>query len=233
MLAEKGVLDVKKLELHRPREYFTGVQATDPISGTLGPAVGIVGDLGSGVGQLFSTRPEKGVVKLVRAVPDSVRGALDGAHHGLRNSPKIFGRAVREQGKITGFRSGVKEAGKGLVYGFYDGFSDIVREPVKGFKQGGVVGAVGGVVTGVMSAALKPSAGIVGLISQPIEGTAASTRNLLVKPAKERHATRYAEGVVALKESTEEEREAVIAAFEARKGKWKGKKKAIMSGPSH
>lgn len=63
-----------------------------------------------------------------------------------------------------------------------------------------------------------------------MEGTAASTRTFLVKPAKERHATRYGEGVVAYNNSTEAEREAVIAAFEARKGKWKGKKKAITSG---
>lgn len=81
-----------------------------------------------------------------------------------------------------------------------------------------------------MNSVMKPAAGIVGLFSQPIEGTAASTRSLFVKPAKERHATRYGEGVVAFENSSPEEREVVIAAFEVRNRKWKGKKKAITSG---
>ncbi|KAF8606119.1 UDP-Glycosyltransferase/glycogen phosphorylase [Ceratobasidium sp. AG-I] len=230
VLAEKGILDVNKLELHRPREYLTRAQATDPITGAIAPTLGMVGDLGMGVGQLFSAHPEKGMIRLVRTVPDAIRGTLDGLHYGLRNSPKIYGGSVREHGKITDFRSGMKEGGKGLVYGLYDGLSDIVREPVKGFKQGGVMGAVGGVVTGLMNSVVKPSAGVVGLFSHPIEGTAASTRTLFVKPAKERHATRYGEGVVAYKNSSESEREVVMAEFEARKGKWKGKKKAITGG---
>ena len=82
----------------------------------------------------------------------------------------------------------------------------------------------------MVSSLVKPSAGIVGLFSHPIEGTAASTHTLLVKPAKERHATRYGEGIVAYKNSSQVERDGVMVEFEARKGKWKGKNKAITSG---
>lgn len=118
-----------------PREYMTRVQASDPVSGTLVPILGVVGDVTLGVGKIFSERPEKGVVKIVKAVPDStypihpdhalpdlpifsvgVRGTLEGLHHGLNNSPKLYGGSVRESGKITGFRSGVREGGK--VSGF-------------------------------------------------------------------------------------------------------------------
>ena len=76
---------------------------------------------------------------------------------------------------------------------------------------------------------VKPAAGIVGLFSQPIEGTAASTRAFFAKPAKERHATRYAEGIAAFKLSTEAERKWVLNAFEA-KGKGKGKARAKAGG---
>jgi hypothetical protein len=48
----------------------------------------------------------------------------------------------------------------------------------------------------------------------------------MAKPAKERHATRYAEGVGAYKESSEAEREAVIRAFEKKRSRSKGKQKA-------
>ncbi|KAG9091235.1 hypothetical protein FS749_016684 [Ceratobasidium sp. UAMH 11750] len=211
----------------RPTRYSTQTSFNDPVSGTVAPLLGIVGDLGAGVGHLLTTRPEKGVVKLVRAVPDGIRGSLEGLHQGLKNSPKMFGGTVRESGKISGFRSGMREGGKEFVQGFRDGFTDLVREPINGFKQAGVIGAVGGIVTGAMSAVLKPSAGIVALFSDPVEGAVVATRNLLVKPAKECHATRYAEGLAAFKASGEDERQWILKAFEARKGKWKGKNKAI------
>ena len=120
-----------------PREYLTRAEATDPVTGAIVPALGMVGDFGIGVRQLFSTRPDKGVVRLVRFVPDgtrfdvglrwtvtdigylnyrlAVRGTIDGLHYGLRNSPKIYGGSVREHGKITDFRSGMKEGGKVCV----------------------------------------------------------------------------------------------------------------------
>jgi hypothetical protein len=78
-----------------------------------------------------------------------------------------------------------------------------------------------------MNSVVKPAAGIVGMLTHPIEGTAMTARTLLVKPTKERHATRYAEGVATFKASSEAERQWILKSFEARSGKWKGKKKAI------
>ncbi|KAF8748483.1 Glycosyltransferase family 1 protein [Rhizoctonia solani] len=209
VLAEKGILDVNKLELHRPREYITRVQPSDPISGTLGPTLGVVGDVLGGVGGLFTPRPEKGVIKLVRAAPEGVRGILEGLHHGMNNAPKIYGGSVRDPGKVTGFRSGIRE-GRKCRYGFYDGLTDIVREPVDGFKKHGVIGGAGGLIIGLTNAVVKPTAGVIGLLSQPVEGTIQSVRSSMAKPAKERHATRYAQGVGAFKSSSEAEREAVF-----------------------
>ncbi|QRW11270.1 glycosyltransferase family 1 protein [Ceratobasidium sp. AG-Ba] len=223
VLAENGVIDVNKLELHRtfPASLLLKVLVLTRFK------VREIGDVTLGVGQLMTTHPEKGVMKLVKAVPEGLRGTMEGLHQGLKNSPKIYGSTVREPGKISGFRSGMKEGGKEFVYGFYDGFADLVREPIRGFKRAGVGGAIGGLVTGTMNVAVKPSAGVIGLFSRPMEGTAASARNLMVKPAKERHVTRYAEGLAAFKASSEAEKQWVLNAFEAKKGKWKGKKKAI------
>ncbi|GAB1524076.1 hypothetical protein RhiTH_007228 [Rhizoctonia solani] len=230
VLAEKGILDVNKLELHRPREYITRVQPSDPISGTLGPTLGVVGDVLGGVGGLFTPRPEKGVIKLVRAAPEDpwqgVRGILEGLHHGMNNAPKIYGGSVRDPGKVTGFRSGIREGRKSVAMGFYDGLTDIVREPVDGFKKHGVIGGAGGLIIGLTNAVVKPTAGVIGLLSQPVEGTIQSVRSSMAKPAKERHATRYAQGVGAFKSSSEAEREAVVHAFEEKRSRSKGKQRA-------
>ena len=37
---------------------------------------------------------------------------VSAVHEGFSNVPKLFGSEVREQGKVTDFRSGMKEAGK-------------------------------------------------------------------------------------------------------------------------
>jgi sterol 3beta-glucosyltransferase len=37
---------------------------------------------------------------------------VQSVHEGLYNAPKLYGSEVREPGKVTGFSSGMKEAGK-------------------------------------------------------------------------------------------------------------------------
>lgn len=49
--------------------------------------------------------------------------------------PKVYGGEVREVGEITDFSSGVREAGKGFIYGYADAIFGVFREPVKGAKK--------------------------------------------------------------------------------------------------
>lgn len=39
-------------------------------------------------------------------------------HEGFHNVPKVYGSEVREQGKVTDFATGMKEAGKVCSVGF-------------------------------------------------------------------------------------------------------------------
>jgi hypothetical protein len=71
-------------------------------------------------------------------------------HEGFHNAPKLYGSKIREKGEVTDFKSGLKEAGKvlsvyllrrvilkpsqGFFYGYYDGITGLVREPIKGAK---------------------------------------------------------------------------------------------------
>jgi len=69
---------------------------------------------------------------------------VSSVHEGFYNIPKLYGSEVREQGKVTDFGSGMKEAGKGFFYGYYDGITGLVREPMEGAKKGGILGAIKG-----------------------------------------------------------------------------------------
>lgn len=77
---------------------------------------------------------------------------VSSVHEGFQNVPKLYGSDVREPGKVTNFSSGVREAGKvrqlvpsastmltcwrqGFFYGYYDGITGLVREPIQGAKK--------------------------------------------------------------------------------------------------
>ncbi len=46
-----------------------------------------------------------------------------------------------------------------LAYGFYDGITGLVTQPIRGAREGGAIGAVAGVCKGVGGLVLKPGAG--------------------------------------------------------------------------
>lgn len=47
----------------------------------------------------------------------------------------MMGSTVRERGPIDDFKSGVVEGGKGLMYGWWDGITGLVTEPIEGGKK--------------------------------------------------------------------------------------------------
>ena len=46
-----------------------------------------------------------------------------------------------------------------LAFGFYDGITGVVTQPINGAKENGVIGAVTGIGKGVGGLILKPGAG--------------------------------------------------------------------------
>lgn len=55
-----------------PREYDTESKAAEPISGAVVPWFQMVNDIGKGLAQLPTSRPDKGMVKLLGVVPKSM-----------------------------------------------------------------------------------------------------------------------------------------------------------------
>ncbi|OLN88261.1 Sterol 3-beta-glucosyltransferase UGT80B1-like protein 2 [Colletotrichum chlorophyti] len=96
---------------------------------------------------------------------------------GMRAVPKHFGTNVRSHGPVTDAKSGAVVAGKNFAWGFVDGISDLVMEPVRGASNGGALGAVKGMGKGAASLVAKSGAGMFGLVAYPSAGIAKSLRN--------------------------------------------------------
>lgn len=53
---------------------------------------------------------------------------------GLNSLPGFYGSKVRSQ-EVSGFRSGLKEGGKSVFYGYADAFTGLVTTPKRGYKK--------------------------------------------------------------------------------------------------
>lgn len=90
---------------------------------------------------------------------------------GFHNAPKLYGdETVRKPEKITDFQSGLKAAGKEFGYGFYDGITGLVTQPIAGARKEGAAGFVKGAAKGIGGLILKPGAGIWGLPGYTAKG---------------------------------------------------------------
>lgn len=93
---------------------------------------------------------------------------------GMRAVPSHFGTSVRDHGPVTDMKSGAAVAGKTFAWGFADGLSDLVMEPIRGANNEGALGAVKGVGKGAVSLVTKSGAGMFGLFAYPSAGIAKS-----------------------------------------------------------
>ncbi|KAK5278862.1 hypothetical protein LTR40_008586, partial [Exophiala xenobiotica] len=83
---------------------------------------------------------------------------------GFHNAPKLYGDdTVRKSEKIVDLQSGLKAAGREFGYGFYDGITGLVTQPLAGAKKEGIAGFFKGAAKGIGGVVLKPGAGIWGL----------------------------------------------------------------------
>ncbi|OHW90252.1 glycosyltransferase family 1 protein [Colletotrichum incanum] len=114
---------------------------------------------------------------------------------GLRTVPKHFGTDVRNHGPVTNAKSGAVVAGKTFAWGFVDGVSDLVMEPVRGGKNEGALGAFKGFGKGAASLVAKSGAGMFGLLAYPSAGIAKSLRSAMCTETREAIAgEKHAEG---------------------------------------
>lgn len=102
----------------------------------------------------------KGVSRIVGAGFKSPMDFTLGLAQGFHNAPRLYGdETVRKKEPVTDFKSGVRAATKEFGYGFYDGITGLVTQPVAGARKEGFAGFLKGFGKGIGGVALKPGAG--------------------------------------------------------------------------
>ncbi|THY59690.1 UDP-Glycosyltransferase/glycogen phosphorylase [Aureobasidium pullulans] len=106
--------------------------------------------------------------------------------NGCHNLPWHFFNddTVRVRGEISGVMSGTKVGFQELVFGFYDAFTGVVTQPVRGYKKhssegvgAGAWGATKGVGKGLVGLVSKSSAAALGVPGYGFKGLERSVRN--------------------------------------------------------
>ncbi|KAJ6783777.1 hypothetical protein PWT90_07682 [Aphanocladium album] len=154
----------------------------------------------------------RGVNRIIEAGVKSPMNFCLGLAKGFRNMPRLYNDdLVRPVEKVTDLSSGIKVAGKELGYGFFDGISGLVRQPLHGAEKEGAVGLVKGVGKGIGGLILKPAAGIFGLPGYAMQGMHAefgkhmsrSVYNYIIS-------SRVKQGELDMMKSSEGEREDIL-----------------------
>lgn len=212
-LVNAKLIDMKSLQQHRTKEYDTHKKATDPITGGAIEIMRTVTHYYAGIAQIFYS-PIKGIINTTTAIPRGVMSIIGGVSEGFHNVPRLYGSNVRPAGPVDDIGSGFKEGAKGLFYGYYDGITGLVTEPLAGAKKEGFLGFIKGSGRSYVNASMRPAAGIMGMISHPIEGAWKSVQKPWAKKQDSQQlATRVKGGQLSFAASTDGERRAVIEAF--------------------
>ncbi|KAG8896572.1 hypothetical protein FRB99_008829 [Tulasnella sp. 403] len=224
VLADAGRLEWDDLDLHRPKEYDTKKQASDPVTDGASATFWTGTHFHNGIAQIFErifSNPTKGIVNAMAAIPRGCAKIFESAYEGFRNMPKLYGSDVREVGPVRDFRSGLREGGKGFAYGIYDGITGLVTEPIRGAREEGFMGAIKGSGRSFINASMRPAAGTLALVAQPTRGLWKSAQRRFTR----RHdihlrESRRWEGHEATRKSPDLEREsqAILQAFTRAKG---------------
>ncbi|KAJ4264866.1 hypothetical protein NW762_005109 [Fusarium torreyae] len=146
---------------HNPADSDDPVDAASlQTETTAGETRGLyVGDIASGV--------ERTATAIAKAPVDLSMALAQGFH----NAPRLYGdNTVRRPTRVTGFHSGLRAARSEFAYGVYDGFTGVVRLPIRGAKDHGPIGFLKGTGMGLTGLVLKNLSAIVGPIGYTLKG---------------------------------------------------------------
>lgn len=188
--------------------------ATEPTGAPVAQEIPANAHANTAVGPLS---PEKRSVQGLRSLGTSMikmpGEVLVSLSQGLHNAPRLYGdTTVRPPHKVTGFRSGMKAAGKEFGLGVYDGFSGVVTQPISGARDGGgKSGAAIGFAKGLGGLFFKPLAGTGGLLGYPLKGVQKEIQKKIPKGAtKHIRQVRMEEGYTQLRSLGRSEMESII-----------------------
>jgi UDP:flavonoid glycosyltransferase YjiC (YdhE family) len=114
-----------------------------------------------------------GAVKSAKALARAPIDLSMAVAQGFHNAPRLYGDdTVRRPPRVTGLHSGLRAAGREFAYGVYDGWTGVVRLPVRGARAEGVKGFVKGVGMGVTGFVLKDISALASPLGYTLKGVA-------------------------------------------------------------
>ncbi|KAL1836593.1 hypothetical protein VTJ49DRAFT_4897 [Mycothermus thermophilus] len=175
----------------------------------------------------------KSATALARTPADLILALAQGFH----NAPRLYGdETVRRPTRVTGMRSGLRAARRELAYGVYDGWTGVVRHPVRGARETGVRGFVSGVGMGLTGFVLKNLAALVGPVGYTLKGVVKQTERRR-RPVKYIRRARMLQGKREQGPLEEQERkkmeEAVVAGWMLMRELWEEMRRAEKRKKEH
>lgn len=114
----------------------------------------------------------EGALKTAGAIASAPVDLSIALAQGFHNAPRLYGDdTVRRPTRVTGIRSGLRAARSEFLYGIYDGWTGVVRLPIRGARNGGgVVGFTKGIGMGLTGFVLKDIAALIGPVGYTLKG---------------------------------------------------------------
>lgn len=84
--------------------------------------------------------------------------------------PNLWGSKTHRNVAVTDFGSGLIAGGRSMYFGFANGLSSAVMEPLKGAQADSYKGAAIGFAKGTASLAVQPIGGMLGFVAHPMKG---------------------------------------------------------------
>ncbi|OAP60468.1 hypothetical protein AYL99_05470 [Fonsecaea erecta] len=203
---------------HHHRHHSSSHHRSRSRSGSPSPNGNHDSCVGEEVGQVSLETAISGAKAAGKIISAGVKSPMDftlSLAKGFHNAPKLYGdETVRQNEKIVGLHSGLRVAGKEFGYGFYDGITGLITQPLAGAKKEGAAGFFKGAAKGLGGLVLKPAAGIWGLPGYTAKGIyseiskhfGSSVQNYII-------AARTAQGFEDWKNSSPEERQRIVTAW--------------------
>ncbi|PQE06092.1 glycosyltransferase family 1 protein [Rutstroemia sp. NJR-2017a BBW] len=230
-LANANLLDFHDLKLFRPQEYYTDEGPWDPLSGFAAAVFGAISSSSSDVSRTrvrsrneSSTGKDHDMLRQTgahtskgfgRIVKTALRSPIDlsmSITEGFHNAPKLWGDdTVRPPQKVSDLKSGAKAVGKEFAFGWYDGVTGLVTQPLKGAQKEGASGLLKGIGKGIGGFLTKPGAALFGIPSYMMKGVHKEVQKLFGSSVQNYIiASRTAQGYEEWLQSSDAEKQDVI-----------------------
>ncbi|KAL3424213.1 sterol glucosyltransferase [Phlyctema vagabunda] len=214
ILMEQKKIEIKNLKRYRPKPIEIEHKRWEPLSAGSSVLFGAVVDVANDGKDMF-TQPIKELQKassmrkeggggggsgaaeaghafsrgLGRVGGSVAKGVVDlpvAMADGFHAIPSLYGEKLAKRGAVTDWKSGAIVATKGLGMGFFNGFTGIVTQPIKGAMDDGFKGFGKGFVAGSLGVVVKPGAAMLGLVGYSMLGAykSISARNATPTEAK-------------------------------------------------